>query len=338
MQDRINGQMETRVDAVLNLNGVVRPISFINQLSQKIKVNAMNIEKLISAVVLVLMLAIPGFAQEREIVQEMEKLERSLVELTQRRDQLSQKLEVAADKNQEGNVKELKAAIKGNAARMNDAKKGLGELRAAMRQRAERAERAERGEQRERAVQGRERSERGVRERAEQNRERAEQGRERGEQNRERGERERTERGGAERELNPDIRAAMNKLNHLKQAMGHLREAGMNDLAEVVEKQMNELGGKIEQSIARARNDREGNQRDRTREGNRETEREVRQDREAAASAARRRSDQRESVQRESAQRLDGVVKEFGAALREMRNEIRELRSQMEQMKKERDR
>jgi hypothetical protein len=295
----------------------------------------MNIEKLISAVVLVLMLAIPGLSQEREIVQEMEKFERSLVELTQRRDQLSQKLEVAADKNQEGNVKELKAAIKGNAARMNDAKKGLGELRAAMRQRAERAER---GEQRERAVQGRERSERGVRERAEQNRERAEQGRERGEQNRERGERERTERGGADRELHPEIRAAMNKLNHLKQAMGHLREAGMNDLAGVVEKQMNELGGKIEQSVARARNDREGNQRDRTREGNRETEREVRQDREAAASAARRRSDQRESFQRESAQRLDGVVKEFGAALREMRNEIRELRSQMEQMKKERDR
>lgn len=281
----------------------------------------MKIEKLLSAVVLVLILAIPGLAQERQIVQEMKKLERSLVELTQRRDQLNQKLEVAADKNQEGNVKELKAAIKGNAARMNDVKKGLDELRVAMRQRTERAERAERAEQRERAVQERERSERGVRERAQQNRERAE-------QNRERAERERSERGRTERELHPEIRAAMNKLNHMKQAMGHLREAGMNDLAGIVEKQMNELGGKIEQSVARFRKVQEGNQRDRAREGNREAE----------ALAARKRAAERESAQRESAQRLDGVVKEFGAALREMRNEIRELRSQMEQMKKERDR
>ena len=274
----------------------------------------MKIETLMCAAILSLLMAIPSLGQERELVQQMERLEIALVELSQQRDELSERLEIAADRNQEGNVMELKGAIKGNAARMKEVENGLAELRSAMKRRAQDRNRLQRNE--------RERAERD-RELTEQDRQRAQ--REREEQQRDRDRRERAERGGSDSDVGPEIRMAINKLEHVRHAMGHLREAGMNDMAEMLERQAHELGVQVEQAMARSRRASEEERRDRA------------QQREAVQ-AERRRSEQRESSQRERDvdRRLEGVVKEFGAAIREMRNDIRELRNQMEQMKRNR--
>lgn len=252
----------------------------------------------------------PVVAQEREL----ERLKSALAEMSEFQQQLEQKLEIAADKGQEGNVKEITHALKRTQDKRNQAERQIAELKHAMEnQRRE-------GRERERSEQDRRR------EREEVEPERHERPRVEREQ---RGDREASK--GREQELNPELRAAMSRLNHMRQALAQLREAGMNDLAELLQNEIQEYGNKVERSIKNSRAQEQENRRDRERLIERE------RNNERPRNAERERDfDRRRTEGNSAAERMDGAIKEFSYALREMRNEIQELRNQMEEMRKDR--
>ena len=131
--------------------------------------------------------------------------------------------------------------------------------------------------------------------------------RERGER-KERGERgERREQG--EQEENAEIRRARDQLKHLKQAQGHLREAGMKELAQAVGQRMERIAGALNRNNERQRAERS--------EKRVRTERTERTEREGGDRA---RAD--ENFRKE----IIGAIRELGSAVRSLRKEVDELK------------
>lgn len=103
-------------------------------------------------------------------------------------------------------------------------------------------------------------------------------------------------------DLHPEIRTAMNQLEHLEHAHGHLREAGMGEIAQMVEQRAN----KIRQGIERYHEQRE-----------RDHQRKREQD-----EAHRERSESDEAFRNE----VSGAIRELSAAIRALRNDVEELK------------
>ncbi len=145
---------------------------------------------------------------------------------------------------------------------------------------------------------------------------------------RERGEREsKQEREGE----HPEIRTARNQLRHLRQAHGHLREAGMDEIATMVGQRIE----KIQAAIARYERSRRTRERDSDRRERASDRRERDSDRRERDSDRRERdSDRRERESRDRSD--DNFRKEVSGAIRELSSAIRSLRKEVEELKKRR--
>jgi hypothetical protein len=257
-------------------------------------------------------------AQENELVREIDRLETSRAEMTEFQEQLERKLRAAKDQGQGGNVEELETAMRRAMERQRDAEIRLSELRAEMEQRERRdLETLERARQEQ---------DRAAAERARRESQRREPGPDAGQRR--------------ERDMDPELREAINRLNHMKAALGHLREARLNEMADRLENELRESSGKVERAIKNSRQPQETQNRPtRERARDQDVDRDRQQERERAMEQERDRNRERGgSPERAVAERLDRAIEEFSEGFRLVRNELQELREQVEALKRQKDR
>jgi hypothetical protein len=118
------------------------------------------------------------------------------------------------------------------------------------------------------------------------------------------GERREGQRREGERKINPEIRASINRLEHIRAAIGHLKEAGLTELVQVAGQRGEQLQAAIAKSTGRRVEGREGRERERD------------EDRRGEGNVL-------------------GALRELSQAIRQLQAEMKTLRGQVNELRKD---